>query len=69
MLSQEQNYYMRKLRESRGLDEYDTSQDAYIMGMSPGEMFDAFLTGEGIIHCTHSIIGAVNHFYGLQLEE
>lgn len=63
------NYMMRDLRQRRGLDEHDTSQDEEILQMSGADFFDEWLAWNGIIGYTAEILDVIFAAYGIDLTE
>jgi len=58
---------MQKLRQRRGLEEYDTSEDQNINTMSPSEAFDDVCNWEGLINYSHTIKHWISDIYGTDL--
>lgn len=61
-------YIMQTVRQHLGLEEWDTSRDEEINGMSHGTVFDHVLEWEGIIGYGYTIHGWINDIYGVNLE-
>jgi hypothetical protein len=59
---------MRDLRERRGLDEDDTSQDQEILNMTKLEFLDEWLKWEGLIGYTTPIMDIIYYAFGIDLE-
>ena len=59
---------MRDMRERRGLDATDTSEDKEILSMSKREFLDEWLDWEGIIGYTTKIMDMVYYAFGIDLE-
>ena len=62
------NWMMRDLREARGLEPDDTSQDDEILGMNGDDFLNAWLTWNGIMGYTKDIIEAIYYAYGVDLD-
>ena len=60
---------MENLRERRGLDCMDISQDEEILKMDGWEFLDEWLNGQGIIGYTSDIIEVVGLAFGIDLNE
>lgn len=70
VIDQEVDYStMEDLRQRRGLDEDDTSEDEEILTMSGFEFLDEWLNWNGIIGYTGSIIEAIEMAYGIDLTD
>ena len=70
VIDQEVDYYtMEDLRQRRGLDEDDTSEDEESLAMSGFEFLDEWLNWTGIIGYTAEIIDAIRMAYGIDLTE
>ena len=63
------NYTMEELRQRRGLDECDTSEDTEILEMSGFEFLDELLNWNGIVGYTGMIIETIYEAYGIDLTE
>lgn len=63
------NYIMKDLRQRRGLDENDTSQDEEILEMSGFEFFDEWLKWNGFIGYTQDFLDVIFCAYGIDLRE
>jgi hypothetical protein len=63
------DYIMQKLRQRRGLEPYNTSQDADINLMSKHEAFGGCLEWEGIIGYEYAITYWIQDIYGIVLQE
>ncbi len=63
------DYTMKELRQRRGLDEYDTSEDTEILEMSGFEFLDEWLQWNGIIGYTEMIVETIYAAYGIDLTE
>ena len=59
---------MRDMRERRGLDATDTSEDQEILNMSKREFLDEWLDWEGIIGYTTQIMDMIYYAFGIDLE-
>lgn len=59
---------MKVMRERRGLDEYDTSQDQEILNMTKFEFLDEWLKWEGLIGYTIPIMDIIYYAFGIDLE-
>lgn len=62
-------YTMEELRQRRGLDECDTSEDTEILEMSGFEFLDEWLQWNGIIGYTEMIVETIYEAYGIDLTE
>lgn len=60
---------METLRQSRGLDMDDTSEDNEILKLSGHEVLDEWLSYIGIIGYTSNIIEVIYAAYGVDLNE
>lgn len=60
---------METLRQRRGLEMDDTSEDNEILKLSGREMLDEWLSYIGIIGYTNNIIEAIYSAYGIDLNE
>lgn len=60
---------MEDLRQRRGLDECDTSEDKEILTMSGLEFFDEWLKWNGMIGWTSEILDVIYAAYGIDLTE
>ena len=70
VIDQEVDYYtMEELRQRRGLDEDDTSEDEEILAMSGFEFLDEWLNWTGIIGYTGEIIEVIRMAYGIDLAD
>ena len=58
---------MQNVRENMGLEPNDTSQDKFIEALGRHEVFDRFLTWEGIIGYTNKIEDAISDIYNVNL--
>lgn len=58
---------MEDLRQRRGLDENDTSEDQEILEMSGYEFLDEWLKWTGILGYTDDIINVVKVAFGIDL--
>ena len=58
---------MEDLRQRRGLDEDDTSEDQEILEMSGYEFLDEWLRWNGIIGYTDDIINVIKVAFGIEL--
>lgn len=63
------NYTMEELRQRRGLDKCDTSEDTEILEMSGFEFLDELLNWNGIVGYTGMIIETIYEAYGINLTE
>ena len=63
------DYIMENLRERRGLDCMDISQDEEILKMDGWEFLDEWLNWQGIIGYTSDIIEVVGLAFGIDLTE
>ena len=63
------DYIMEDLRQRRGLDEYDTSEDSEILEMSGFEFLDEWLKWNGMIGYTTDILDVIHAAYGIDLIE
>ena len=61
------NHIMARVRQKLGLEEYDTSKDSQINGMSKDEVFRACLEWEGIIGYEWNIRNWVEEIFGVKL--
>ena len=59
----------KAVRQNLGLEPDDTSQDEEINAMSKQEVFDRFLTWQGIIGYSNRILSALEKIYGVDFEE
>ena len=59
---------MEIMRQRRGLDEYDTSEDKDILEMDGIEFLDEWLGWEGIYGYTYKILEAIEMAFGVDLE-
>jgi hypothetical protein len=59
---------MRDMRERRGLDATDTSQDQEILSMSKFEFLNECLQWEGLIGYTIHIMDMIYYAFGIDLE-
>jgi hypothetical protein len=59
---------MRDMRERRGLEADDTSQDQEILKMGKVEFLDEWLDWEGLIGYTMSIMDIIHYAFGIDLE-
>jgi hypothetical protein len=62
-------YIMESLRQRRGLDEDDTSQDERISIMSKQRVLEEVCNWEGLINYGGTIRGWVESIYGIKLED
>lgn len=62
-------WLVQKVRESFGLESNDSSRDGEIICMSHRELFDAWLTWNGIIGYTEEILNTIEKIYKITLEE
>lgn len=70
VIDQEVDYdVMEELRQRRGLDEDDESEDEEILEMSGFEFLDEWLKWQGIIGYTGEIIEVIRMAYGIDLTE
>ena len=70
VIDQEVDYdIMEELRQRRGLDEDDTSEDEEILTMSGFEFLDEWLNWTGIVGYTGQIIDVIRMAYGIDLTE
>ena len=70
MFDQEVDYgTMEELRQRRGLDEDDTSEDEEILTMSGFEFLDEWLNWQGIIGYTGQIVEVIQMAYGVDLTD
>ena len=60
-------YIMRKLRQRRGLEEDDTSEDSDIGTLSPSEAFDEVCNWEGLIGYSSTIKRWIEDIYGVEI--
>ena len=60
-------YIMQKLRQRRGLEEDDVSEDSDINTLSPSESFDEVCNWEGLINYGSTIRGWINDIYGVRI--
>ena len=60
-------YIMQKIRQYRGLGEFNTSQDGILQAMSHDEAFAAVLNWEGIIGYEYQIKDWIQYIYGVTL--
>ena len=58
---------MEDLRQRRGLEEDDTSEDQEILEMSGYEFLDEWLKWNGIINYTDDIINVIKVAFGIEL--
>jgi hypothetical protein len=61
-------HIMKTLRQGRGLEPNDTSEDTEINTYSPNEAFDGMLHWEGIINYTDTIKYWIESIYGIDLD-
>lgn len=61
-------WIIRNIRESRGLEPNDTSEDKEIYSMSKAEQLEAFFSYEGIIGYSDMIMEAVEEIFGVVLD-
>ena len=59
---------MRDMRDRRGLNRNDTSEDQEILNMSKREFLDEWLDWEGIIGYTTQIMDMIYYAFGIDLE-
>ena len=70
VIDQEVEYdVMEELRQRRGLDEDDDSEDEEILAMSGSKFLDEWLLWQGIIGYTGRIIEVIRMAYGIDLTE
>ena len=62
-------YIMQTVRLNLGLDANDKSRDSEINEMDTHEVFDRYLTWNGIIGYTSRIKQAIEDIYGIELPE
>ena len=60
---------VKVVRQTMGLDADDPSRDGEIICMSHRELFDAWLTWNGIIGYTEVILDTIEEIYSIALEE
>lgn len=60
---------MRDMRERRGLEADDTSQDQEILNMGKIEFLDEWLDWEGIIGYTIAIMDIIHYAFGIDLTD
>ena len=60
---------MEELRQVRGLEEDDTSQDREILTMSGFDFFDQWLRWHGVIGWTNDILNVIRMAYGIDLTQ
>lgn len=58
---------MKDLRQRRGLEEYDTSEDQEILEMSGYEFFSEWLRWQGIYGYEDSILNVIKIAFGIDL--
>lgn len=63
------DYIMEDLRERRGLEPMDTSQDEEILAMDGWEFLNEYLGWQGIIGYTSDIIEVIGYAFGIDLTE
>lgn len=63
------SYTMEELRQRRGLDEDDMSEDEDILAMSGFEFLDEWLNWQGIIGYTGQIVDVIRMAYGIDLTD
>ena len=59
---------MQDMRDRRGLNKHDTSEDQEILNMSKREFLDEWLDWEGIIGYTTQIMDMIYYAFGIDLE-
>ena len=62
-------YIMEKLRQRRGLEEDDISEDEDIMAMSPDVAFDSCRAWEGLLGHGPSISAWIEDIYNIELSD
>ena len=60
---------MEDLRQRRGLEEDDTSEDQEILEMSGYEFFDEWLKWQGFIGYTDDFLNVINVAFGIDLTQ
>lgn len=60
-------WLLKDIRQNLGLEPDDTSQDDEINNMSKQEVFDRYLTWQGIIGYSNRILTAIETIYGVDL--
>jgi len=61
-------YIMCDLRQRRGLEEDDTSEDQSIMSMNKNRILDEVCNWNGLINYGSSIRGWIREIYGIDLD-
>lgn len=70
VIDQEVDYdVMEDMRQRRGLEEDDTSEDEEILAMSGSEFLNEWLAWKGIYGYTGQIIEVIRMAYGIDLTE
>lgn len=62
-------HIMEIMRQRRGLDEDDTSEDKEILEMSGLDFLDEWLCWEGILGYTYHILEIIKMAYGISFED
>lgn len=60
---------MECLRQRRGLEKNDTSEDSEIMKMAKQDAFDEYCTWNGLIGYGHELLNAVENIYDINLKQ
>lgn len=61
-------WLLKDIRKNLGLEADDTSQDDEINAMSKQEVFERYLTWQGIIGYSDRIISVIETIYNIQLD-
>ena len=61
-------WLLKNIRQNLGLEPDDTSQDDEINAMSKQEVFERYLTWQGIIGYSNKIILAIETIYNVDLD-
>lgn len=64
-----EEYIMESIRQNLDLEKDDTSRDREIMEMSRREIFERYLTWEGIIGYGDRFLDTVEDIYGVWLDD
>jgi len=61
-------WILKNIRQNLGLEPDDTSQDDEINAMSKQEVFERYLTWQGIIGYSDRIISVIETIYNVELD-
>lgn len=61
-------WLLKNIRQNLGLEPDDTSQDDEINAMSKQEVFERYLTWQGIIGYSNRIISVIETIYNVELD-